>query len=266
MEVEMEIRKSNGMGYLTAKWPLDPDRTTLVFIHGAGGTGAFWQDQVEGLAAWANTIALDLPGHGTSDGAAKDDIGEYAQPVADFINDVKPFRPVVCGLSLGGAIALQLLLDFPDLVKAGILISTGAKLRVAPEIFDAIENDFNGFSNMMVKLAVSQATDADRVERFKQDLEQCGPEVLLADFGACDRFDVMQRVASITLPVLIVTAEDDQVTPPKYGDFLGDSISNARRVHIGDAGHIVPLEKPEAVNRAIADFLKEKNWVDMVDI
>ena len=152
----MEVRKTKGIGYLAAKWPLDPNRATLVFIHGAGGTGAFWQDQLEGLAAWVNTIALDLPGHGASDGAGKDNIEDYAQSVADFIKAVKPPRPIVCGLSLGGAIAQQLLLDFPELFIAGILISTGTKLRVAPEIFDAIKNDFIGFSNMMVKLAVSQ--------------------------------------------------------------------------------------------------------------
>ena len=150
-----------------------------------------------------------------------------------------------------------------------ILFNIGDSFLVTPRYCEGVIESvtyFNGFSNMMVKLAASQATDADRVERFKQDMEQCGPEVLLMDFGACDHFDVMQRVASITLPVLIVTAEDDQITPPKYGDFLQDSISNASRAHIRAAGHIVPLEKPEEINRAIADFLKEKNWVDMVDI
>ena len=64
----MEARKINGIGYTAAKWPLDPAKATIVFIHGAGGTGNFWQAQVEGLAGRANTVAIDLPGHGTSDG------------------------------------------------------------------------------------------------------------------------------------------------------------------------------------------------------
>jgi pimeloyl-ACP methyl ester carboxylesterase len=65
----------------------------------------------------------------------------------------------------------------------------------------------------------------------------------------------MQRVGSITSPVLVVSAEDDQITPPKYGDFMEASIAQANRVHIMEAGHIVPMEKPEAVNSAIIDFL-----------
>jgi pimeloyl-ACP methyl ester carboxylesterase len=65
----------------------------------------------------------------------------------------------------------------------------------------------------------------------------------------------MQRVGSIRSPVLVVTAEDDQVTPPKYGDFMQTSIAKASRVHIKEAGHIVPIEKPEEVNNAIVEFL-----------
>lgn len=172
------------------------------------------------------------------------------------MGDIEAPQPIACGLSLGGAIAQQLLLDFPQIFKAGILISTGSRLRVTPEIFEAIEQDINGYSNMMAQLAVSKATDPERVTRFKEDTASCSPEVLLADFRACDRFDVMERVASITAPVLVMTAEDDQVTPPKYGDFLEDALPNASRTHIHKAGHIVPLEQSEQVNQAIKEFVK----------
>jgi len=252
----MEARKTNGIGFTTAKWPLDPDRATLVFIHGSGGTGAFWQAQIEGLAHTANTITVDLPGHGTSDGAALDQIEDLARALAGLVGDIEAPQPIPCGLSLGGAIAQQLMLDTPEIFKAGILISTGSRLRVAPEIFDAIEKDVNGYLNMMAKLAVSKATDPERVKRFREDTASCRPEVLLADFRACDRFDVMERITSIAAPVLVVTAEDDQVTPPKYGDFLEDALPNASRTHIQNAGHIVPLEQPEQVNRAIMEFIE----------
>lgn len=252
----MEIRKINGIGYMAAQWPLDPARATLVFIHGAGGAGTFWQAQIEGLAGRFNTIAIDLPGHGASDGGGMDKVEDYARVVIDFVRHIEAPDPVLCGLSLGGAITQQLLLESPDLFKAGILISSGSRLRVAPEIFDAIEKDFNGYLGMFIKLVTSKATDPDRVKSFMENTARCKPEVLLADFRACDRFDVMQQVASVTLPVLVVTAEDDQVTPPKYGDFLEKAISKASRIHLIDAGHIVPMEKPEEVNKAIIEFLE----------
>jgi len=251
----MEERKTNGIGYITGGWPLDPVKSTIVFIHGAGGSNAFWRAQVEALAERANTVAIDLPGHGQSDGNGHDRIEDNARAVVDFISAIETPRPIPCGISLGGAITQQLLLDFPDLFKAGILICTGSKLKVAPEIFDAIEKDIESYLAMIVKLVASKATDPDRVKSFKDDTARCKSEVLIQDFRACDRFDVMQRLGSITSPVLVVTAEDDQVTPPKYGDFMERTIAKASRVHIMEAGHIVPMEKPEEINRAIIEFL-----------
>ncbi len=253
----MEQRLTNGIGYITGRWPLDPAKSTIIFIHGSGGSSAFWRAQVEALVERTNTVAVDLPGHGHSKGNGCDKIEDYARAVVDFISALETPRPIPCGISLGGAIAQQLLLDFPDLFKAGILISTGSRLRVAPQIFEAIEKDIKSYLDMIVKLAASKATDPGRVKSFKDDTARCKSEVLIQDFRACDRFDVMQRVASITSPVLVVTAEDDQVTPPKYGDFMEKSIAKASRVHFTEAGHIVTMEKPEEVNKAIAEFLDQ---------
>jgi len=251
----MEHRKTNGIGYLAGEWPLDPAKSTIIFIHGAGGSSAFWREQVDALAERVNTLALDLPGHGRSGGGGHDRIEDYARAVVDFISAVETPRPIPCGLSLGGAIAQRLLLDSPDLFEAGILINSGSKLKVAPEIFDAIEKDIKSYVDMMVKLVASKSTDPDRVKSFKDDTARCKSEVLMQDFRACDRFDVMQRVGSITSPVLVVTAEDDQVTPPKYGDFMEKYIAKASRAHIMEAGHFAPLEKPKEINKAIIEFL-----------
>ncbi len=108
---------------------------------------------------------------------------------------------------------------------------------------------------MMIKLVACNETDPGRMKNFKDDLARCKSEALIQDFRACDRFDVMQRLGTITSSVLVVSAEDDLVTPPKYGDFMEKSIAKASRVHIMEAGHIVPMEKPEEVNRAIIEFL-----------
>jgi pimeloyl-ACP methyl ester carboxylesterase len=68
---------------------------------------------------------------------------------------------------------------------------------------------------------------------------------------------VIARLASIRVPVLVVSAADDKLTPPKYGQFLAERIPGSRRAHIPDAGHFVPIEKPQKVNAAIAAFLDE---------
>jgi 3-oxoadipate enol-lactonase len=220
---------AGGIGYIAGTWPLDLAKSTIIFIHGAGGSGLFWQAQVDGLAARANTIALDLPGHGRSAGSGCDRIEDYARSVIDFIQALNASSPVLCGISMGGAVTLQLLLDYPDVLQAGILLNTGAKLKVAP------------------------------VKRFQEEAARCSPAVALGDFQACNRFDVMPRLGSIILPVLVISAGDDQLTPLKYGEFLKNNIPKASRKIIGEAGHILPMEKPAEFNRVIVDFLDRLN-------
>ncbi|UCF90913.1 MAG: alpha/beta hydrolase [Desulfobacterales bacterium] len=252
----MERRETQGLGFVTGKWPLDPDQPTIVFIHGAGGAYGIWESQVESLSELVNTVALNLPGHGNSGGTGKRTITEYAQAVIEFIDAIGAPAPIPCGISMGGAITQQLLVDYPQRFPAGILISTGAKLKVMPAIFETIENDYSGFVAMIVKAAASAQTDPERLKSFREEIAGCRPEITFGDFEACHRFDETQRLSQIKVPVLIITAEDDKLTPPKYGDFLAKEIKNASRAHLKQAGHIVPLEKPDEVSQAIREFLE----------
>ena len=254
----MQQRKNNGIGFVTGPWPLDAAKSTIVFVHGSGGSSLLWHAQVEGLKGRVNTVALDLPGHGKSVGEGLDSVPGYARAVAAFIEAIGAPAPIVCGLSLGGAIAQQLLLDHAGCFKAGVLVSTGARLRVLPAILETIRGDFPGFVAMVGRMGFSPATAAALKKPFLEDKLRGNPEVAFGDFSACDRFDVIARLAEIKVPVLVVTAGDDTLTPPKYGDFLEKGIPGAVRAHIPDAGHMVPIEKPAEVNTAIRRFLDDR--------
>ena len=251
----MEEREIGGVGFIAGRWPLDQDKSTIVFIHGSGGTGHFWRAQVEGLAEHVNTVALDLPGHGRSGKDGKNTVADYARAVLEFTEAAGIPRPIPCGLSIGGAIVQQLLLDYAKQFQAGILIGTGAKLKVLPMIFEAIEKDYSGFVEMLCKFAASEKTVPEVIQPFRDDLKKCNPLVTLGDFQACNRFDVINRLAEISVPVMVISAQDDKLTPPKYADFLESAIPNTTRAHISDAGHIAPLEKPGEVNQSITEFL-----------
>ena len=253
----METRKVNGTGCIFGKWPLAGARATIIFIHGAGGTGNYWKSQTAELAARANTVAIDLPGHGQSDGSGHDNIAEYAGAVADFINAIDASYPVICGFSLGGAVAQQVMLDFPDLVEAGILACSGATMRVGKALFESIENDYDGFVDFICKLAASKNSAPEIVRSFRNDFLNLNAATTYSDFQACHQFDVTDRLSSIAKPVLVLTAEEDKLTPPHYGDFLVKEIADATRVHIKNAGHIVALEQPGEVNDAIRKFLDQ---------
>jgi pimeloyl-ACP methyl ester carboxylesterase len=91
---------------------------------------------------------------------------------------------------------------------------------------------------------------------------QSTPEVVLGDFRACDVFDIMGQLSLIDVPVLVITASDDILTPPKYGTYLAEHIKGALRVNIEDAGHLSPMTKPIEVNNAIQSFLTRLNLQD----
>lgn len=251
----MEEKEIGGFGFIAGRWPPHTKRSTIVFLHGSGGSSHFWTAQVEGLAERVNTVAVDLPGHGRSGSQGKNTIADYTRAVVEFLDVIDTPKNIACGLSMGGAIVQQLLLDFADRFEAGILIGTGARLKVLPAIFESIEKDYMDFVEMISKFASSEKTDAEVSQPFRDDFIRCRPGVTFGDFQACHAFDLTERLTEISLPVLVISADDDKLTPSKYARFLEDRIPDAARIHIEDAGHIAPMEKPREVNRAITGFL-----------
>jgi len=251
----VENREMGGIGFTSGRWPLDPEKPTLIFIHGSASNNAFWKPQVTYFSEIMNTVAIDLPGHGTSRNPGKEKVSDYAEAVLDFIDLIQAPRPIPCGLSIGGAITQQLLVSQGDRFPAGILINTGARLKVMPLIFETIEKNYNDFVKMLFTLVISGKSNAEKLWPEFEACTICQPAVASGDFRACDGFNVMDALGLIEVPVLVLTATDDNLTPLKYGTFLANSIKNAELVTIQDAGHFSPIEKPLEVNRAINDFL-----------
>jgi pimeloyl-ACP methyl ester carboxylesterase len=256
------IHKNAGnISYVAGSRPIDPGKPTIVFIHGSGGSSDLWKNQVDSLNTYMNTIAIDLPGHGRSGGSGMARVEDYSNAISDFIKKAEIPSPVPCGLSIGGAIVLQLMLDHEKMFKAAILVNTGARLRVMPLLFETIKNDYDKYLNSIPAFAVSGKTAPEKISSFLAESAKCPPEVTFGDFTACDRFNVMEKLSLIKTPVLILTAEDDKLTPPKYGLFMKESINNASIIGIKDAGHLSPLEQPEAFNSAIIGWLKQQRLI-----
>ena len=244
----------NGIRFIAGDWPLKQDKNTIVFIHGSTNSKMLWESQVKGLSEYANTIALDLPGHGESSGNGMEKVSDYSEVVDEFIKNLNTPNVIPCGLSLGGAITLDLLINSENTFKAGIIVNSGARLKVIPEMLELIKINYETFTANL-KTVASSKTDINKLQGVISDAEKCGPEVAYKDFSACNSFDVMDLLGKIKVPVLVLTADEDTLTPEKYGRFMADSITDSTTVQITGSGHLSPVEKPEEVNRAILDFL-----------
>ncbi len=231
-----------------------PAGPPLVLIHGAGGNAMHWPAELRRLPG-GTVYALDLPGHGKSGGAGRTEVGAYAEVVCAFADalDLPPF--VLAGHSMGGAIAMECALRYPNRLAGLILVGTGARLRVAPQILDGILADFAGATELLTAWTHGEATAPNLRRLYLRRLREVDPQVLHGDFAACDAFDRRADVSRITAPTLILCGDADRMTPVKYSQYLHEQIAGSQLTVIPDAGHMVMLEQPAAVAEAVIHFL-----------
>ncbi|GAB6880220.1 alpha/beta hydrolase [Halorubrum gandharaense] len=230
---------------------------TVCFVHGSGGTGDVWKAQAR-LGDEHPVVALDLSGHGESDDV---DAVPGPETLTAYAADVKAVAEetdatVLCGNSLGGAVALRVALDRDLELDGLVLAGTGAKLAVLQDLLDWLADDF--------ERAVEFLHDEDRlfydapdeyVELSKAAMDDCGRAVVERDFRSCHTFDVRDRLDEIDVPALAVVGEHDGLTPPRYHDYLAAEIDDCERAMIADAAHLAMLEQPTAFNAALTEFL-----------
>ena len=224
-------------------------KSTLLFLHGAGCTSRVFDAQVRAFDA---SIAPDLPGHGVPGRA--ETIGEFADFVSAFCDQRALRNVVLVGSSMGGAIALELAVRRDARIRGVVLIGSGAKLRVSPAIFEAIQSDFDGASEM---LASSFFAEPARrlIEGAIADMRTVGAAQTERDFRACNAFDLVDALDRIEVPLVSLTGERDIMVPPKYGAFVADRVSGASARILPRAGHLAMVERPVDTNDAIRAFV-----------
>lgn len=244
------------VGFQTGSRGIEPERSTVLFIHGSGGARASWHCQMKPLDSAINVIALELPGHGQTPGPLLPTVAEMTTWVAAVVEAWNlPKQRIVAGHSLGGAIAIELGLTRPDLFSGLILIGTGARLAVNPAIIDGLFQDFKGTVGLAVKWSYHKNTDPALLKAAAHQLSLNRPETLANDFRACDLFDRREEVQRINLPTLIICGQQEKMTPPALSEFLAEKIPGARLALIDQAGHMVIEEQAEKVNQIILEFV-----------
>jgi pimeloyl-ACP methyl ester carboxylesterase len=229
------------------------EQPAAVFVHGAGGSHQHWLYQVRDLPR-SPTYAVDLPGHGRSEGPGRDSISAYADWLFSFLDEAGLDRAVLVGHSMGGGIALDVALRHPDRVAGLGLVATGARLRVAPVILDSIRQAPEAATQLISDWAFGPEAPPEMVRLGRRQMSQTPADVLHGDFVACDAFDVMARLGEIAAPTFVLCGTQDRLTPPKYATYLRDHIANATLHLVEGAGHMVMIEQPQAVTKPLAAF------------
>lgn len=242
--------------------------TTLLLIHGFPLDHHMWDEQLTGLADLVRIIAPDLRGAGDSaTPPGPYTVDQYAADIAGLLDHLNIGQAVIGGLSMGGYIALAFWRHYPERVRGLILCDT----RAEPDSEQGKAN----------RDAAIKQIEAGAVETFARDQTQrlLAPEsladtrlagralammaaqpaagIVAALHALRDRPDSRPTLPTITAPALVLVGAEDSVTPPADSREMAAAIPNARLTVIPDAGHLSPMERPDAVNRALRDFLVE---------
>jgi len=242
--------------------------TPLVLLHAFPLDGRMWAPQVEALAGHYQVIVPDLRGFGAARDQAVEQAGMdlLADDVARLLDDRGLDRVVLGGLSLGGYVALALMRRHAERVSGLVLLDTKAtsdsdqaredRLKMAERVLA----EGNGFvpEAMLPKLLgeTSREHRPELVSKVAALIREQPPAAIAgAQRGMAARPDTTDVLASIGVPTLVVTGEEDAVAGPEVGRDLAAGIPGARFLLVEEAGHLSNLEQPEIVNEALLDFL-----------
>ena len=223
----------------------------LIFIHGSGCSKNVWDQQ---LSFFDGSIALDLPGRPS--GEVLESVSDLAQWLLDYITDQALENVVLVGHSLGAAVVMQAALLNDKNIKGMVLIGSGARLKVIPQLITSLTALVD--QSASIPDSFLQANE-NIPEPFKTNINTAikknGAHTMLNDFNLCDKFDVMEQLGNINVPVKIIVGEKDRMTPVKYASFLHERIEQSELIVIEDGTHMIFAEQAEVVNKHIQGFV-----------
>ena len=236
--------------------------TTILFIHGFPFDHLMWRQQLAAFSRW-RCIAPDLPGAGATPGFDSPDgysMAGYATHLVGVLNQLKIRKAVICGLSMGGYIAFELLRRFPDRVRAAVLCHTKAAADT-PEAkrgrdMLAAKAQKEGPRAVAAELIPKLIHERKVVEEVTEMIARQPVAGIVGALRALrERPDSTPLLAAIRVPVLVVAGDADQIAPAVGMEEMAGAIPDARFTLIPGSGHLSPLEQPAAFNAALSGFL-----------
>jgi pimeloyl-ACP methyl ester carboxylesterase len=239
----------------------DPAKPLVIFIHGAGFDHSTWALYTRWHAHNGfSVLAPDLPGHGLSGGKPLTSVVEIADWIAALIDASGAKKARLIGHSLGSLIAVEAAARHPDKVTSLGLIAAATAMPVSEPLLAAAKaNSPDAIAMMTIwgfghraGLGGSLSPGNWMFGKGARVLEAAKPGVLYADLSASNAYDAGESAKKIKVPVTMVLAERDLMTPAKNGEALAALIPGAKVVVLAGAGHMLPAEKPDEVLKAIA--------------
>ncbi len=246
--------------------PFDPALPAIVFIHGAGLDHTCWQLQSRWFAwhGWS-VLAVDLPGHGRSEGAPLASIAQMRDWVLAVLDAAGLARAALVGHSMGAVIALETAAHAPARVTGLGLLGVSSAMPVHPALLTAAKDDPARAYDMMTgwcfanaaKIGGNRAPGLWMTGGARALLGRGREGALAADLAACSAWTTaLQAAAAVQAPTVFVLGDGDVMTPARKGQELAKLIATAKAVVLAGCGHMMMQERPDATLDALIGFFR----------
>ncbi|HEV3007638.1 MAG TPA: alpha/beta hydrolase [Burkholderiales bacterium] len=249
----------------TAAHELDPAKPTLAFVHGAGFDHSLFglQSRYFGYHG-RNVLAVDLPGHGRSEGPPLPTIEAMADWLCSVLKKLKIEKASVVGHSMGSLVALEFAARHPAQCERIALIAVGYPMKVTGPYLEAARNDDYAAFDIytiwghaaQVPLGANPNPGMWMYGDTLARLERLAPGVLYNDLKASNDYAAgAESAAKVKCPALFILGRRDLMTPPRSAKLLQETIAGAKTVEIAPSGHTLTAEAPDATLDALIGFL-----------
>ena len=234
----------------------------VVLIHSMGADRTMWRDQIAALAGRYRCIAFDCRGHGGSSYNARFSVAGAAGDLKAGLDALGVARCHLVGLAMGVPIALSFAARWPGAVRSAVLADGFVDMREVggariPEWSAAIRaTTMDAFARRYVDSRLTPSASPEARDRLAAAIAKVPPEAYIDVMTAIfDRIAFTGEAESLRAPALVIWGEDDEVTPLPHSQQIAETVPGARLETIPGAGHIANLDRPEAFNRLLAEFL-----------
>ncbi len=246
----------------------DANGKVVLLIHGSGQNHLTWILQSRYLAHRGFSIlAPDFPGHGLSSGEPLTSVEDQAEWIIQLLESLSANEYALVGHSQGALVSLETAIRAPDKARCLCLIAAAMSIPVNDYLIDASEQAVQKAVNLMTSWGHGSGAHMydntmpghSFLEYGRRIMGSNNRNALLTDLTACNDYKNGENAANqINQPTLCILAEEDKMTPVRYGQAMVEKIKNTEVIVIEKAGHILPAEKPREVNKALYAFLNSR--------
>jgi 3-oxoadipate enol-lactonase len=253
-------------------------RIPIVFLHGFPFDKTMWQAQLDYLQTTHRVIACDIRGFGKStDEESHLGMDLFANDLILFIDKLGLEKVIICGLSMGGYIALNAMKRFPSRFEALILCDTQCiadshevktkRYKTIDEVNEYGETNFNEGFIKNVFYEDSLINKPEVVEQLRSVVFSNSRHIISQGLIAlAERSETCSVLEEITVPTLIICGREDVVTPLDESKFMNKQIKGSVLHVINNAGHVSNLEEPIKFNKLLRDFLNDFSDAGVKDV